>query len=103
MFWWVFSEFDGSVDVGVSIDGGSGVLGLSFGIGMWAHVESVHCDVIGVSLGLALLGLAAALEVDVIFVIFGGVCTVCWEWRCGGVVFVGALGGCFSEHSNNYI
>lgn len=70
MLWWILSEFDGPVDVGVSIDGGSGVLGLSLGIGVWAHVESVHRDVIGLSLGLALLGLAAALEVDVIFVIF---------------------------------
>lgn len=49
LLWRVFSQLDRTVDIGVSIDGG-GVLGLSFGIGVWADVECVHGDVIGVSL-----------------------------------------------------
>lgn len=98
LFWRIFSQLNWAVDIRVSVDGDRCVLILSFGIGMWCDIQSIHGNVIRFSLRFPWLCLVAALKIDIVFIIFGDV----W-FDCGrggiGVFFVGALWRCFSKHS----
>jgi len=98
LFWRIFSQLNWTVDIRVSVDGDRCVLILSFGIGVWCDIQSVHGNVIRLSLYLSWLCLVAALKIDIVFIIFGDIWVDCGR-RSIGVFFVCALRRCFSKHS----